>query len=131
MATQGSNVRTSYEFGWEMFNHHPHYSSDLAPSDFHLFLHVKKFLSGQRQSLQNDREAEMSIIMVLNPDVRFLRHRIQKLIPRYDKCVNSGVNMLKNSSKLAVSVPINLSIKLSFVSVNNLRETYFVDALCM
>ena len=40
------------------------------------------------------------------------------------------VNMLKNSSTVAVSVPINLSIKLGFVSVNGSRETYFVDALC-
>ena len=39
------------------------------------------------------------------------------------------VNMLKNSSTLAVSVPINLSIKLGFVSVNGQRETYFVDTL--
>jgi histone-lysine N-methyltransferase SETMAR len=31
------------EFGWEVFNHPP-YSPDLAPSDFHLFLHLKKFL---------------------------------------------------------------------------------------
>ena len=40
------------------------------------------------------------------------------------------VNMLKNSSILAVSVPINISIKLDFVSVNGPREAYFVDALC-
>ena len=38
------------------------------------------------------------------------------------------VNILKNSSTLAVSVPINLSIKLVFVSVNGPRETYFVVA---
>ena len=36
-------------------------------------------------------------------------------------------NMLKNSSTHAISVPINLSIKLDFVSVNSPRETYFVD----
>ena len=36
--------------------------------------------------------------------------------------------MLKNSSTLAVSVAINLSIKLRFVSINGPRETYFVDA---
>ena len=41
---------------------------------------------------------------------------------------NLEVNMLKNSSTLAVSVPINLSIKFDFVSVNGPRETYFVDA---
>ena len=34
------------------------------------------------------------------------------------------VNMLKNSSTLAVSVPINLSIKFGFVSVNGPGETY-------
>ena len=39
------------------------------------------------------------------------------------------VNMLRNSSTLAVSVPINLSIKLGFVPVNGPRESYFVDAL--
>ena len=38
--------------------------------------------------------------------------------------------MLKNSSILAVSVIIKLSTKLGFVSVNGLRETYFVDVLC-
>ena len=39
--------------------------------------------------------------------------------------------MLKNSSTLAVSVPINVSIKLDLVSVNGSRETYFVDALLL
>ena len=33
--------------GWEQFDHPP-YSPDLAPSDFHLFLHLKSFLAGQR-----------------------------------------------------------------------------------
>ena len=37
--------------------------------------------------------------------------------------------MLKNSSTLAVSAPIEVSIKLDFVSVNGSKETYFVDAL--
>jgi hypothetical protein len=36
-------------------------------------------------------------------------------------------NMLKNSWTLAVSVAINISMKLCFVSVNGPRETYFVD----
>ena len=38
------------------------------------------------------------------------------------------VNMLKNSSTLAVSVPINHSTKLGFVSVNGLWEAYFEEA---
>ncbi|GFV84432.1 histone-lysine N-methyltransferase SETMAR [Trichonephila clavipes] len=32
-------------FGWDVFDHPP-YSADLAPSDFHLFLHLKSFLAG-------------------------------------------------------------------------------------
>ena len=38
--------------------------------------------------------------------------------------------MLKNSSILAVTLPINFFIKFGFVSVNSPRENYFVDALC-
>ena len=40
------------------------------------------------------------------------------------------VNMLTNISTLAIPVPINLSIKLGFVSVNGPRDIYPVDALC-
>jgi transposase len=33
-------------FGWELFVHPP-YSPDLAPSDFHVFLHLKlSFMAG-------------------------------------------------------------------------------------
>ena len=39
------------------------------------------------------------------------------------------LNKMKNSSTFAVSVPINLYVKLGFVSVNGPGETYFVDAL--
>jgi hypothetical protein len=35
--------------------------------------------------------------------------------------------MLKNSSTLAVSVAINISMKLCFVSVNGPREFYLLD----
>jgi histone-lysine N-methyltransferase SETMAR len=34
-------------FGWEQFDHPP-YSPDLAPSDFHVLLHLKTFLGGRR-----------------------------------------------------------------------------------
>ena len=41
----------------------------------------------------------------------------------------SELIMLKHSSTLAVSVPLNLCIKLDFVSVNDSRNIDFVDAL--
>ena len=115
------------EFGCEVLNHYPSYTSDLAPSDFHLFLHLTKFLSGQRQSFQNDTEAEMSVTVVPIHCGRFLRHRIQTLVPRYDKCLDSGGEYVKHSSSLTVS--INVSIKFGFVCVNGPRETCFVYAL--
>jgi hypothetical protein len=33
------------KFGWEQFDYPP-YSPDLAPSDFHVFLHLKSFFGG-------------------------------------------------------------------------------------
>ena len=48
------------EFSWEVFNY-PTYSPDFEPSDFHLFLHLKNFLSGQCPHFQNDREGEMNV----------------------------------------------------------------------
>ena len=56
------------------------------------------------------------------PGGRLLRHRIQKLVPRDENISIPEVNMLKNSSTLAVSVPINVSIKLTSVPVNGTRK---------
>ena len=83
------------EFSWGVVNHHPPYSSDLVPSDFHLFLHLKIFLSGQCQRFQNDREAEMSVTVVPISGGRLPRHGIQKLVPQYDKYLYSGVEYVK------------------------------------
>ena len=52
-----------------------------------------------------------------------------ELVPGYDKWLISGGEYVENSSTLGVSVPINPSIKLTFVSVYGPRETYFVDSL--
>jgi histone-lysine N-methyltransferase SETMAR len=71
-------------FGWEQFNH-PHYSPDLAPSDFHLFLCLKKFLAGQH-FLNNDvKEAVKKLPS--SQEATFYKKGIHKLVPRYDKCL--------------------------------------------
>ena len=67
--------------------------------------------------------------LVLLPGGRLLRHRIQSWSHGLTNISVSVVHILKNSSALDVSVPINLSIKLGLVSVNDPRETYFVDTL--
>jgi hypothetical protein len=80
-------------FGWEQF-HHPPYSPDLVPSDFHVFLHLKTFLGGRR--LHEDNEVRDAInTWFASQAASFYDARIQKLVPRYDKCLNNGGNYVK------------------------------------
>ena len=75
-------------FGWEQFDRPP-YSPDLAPSDFHLFLHLKSFLAGRR--LHNDNEVkEVVTTCSASQAASFYDEGIQKLVQRYDKCLNNG-----------------------------------------
>ncbi|GFY09982.1 histone-lysine N-methyltransferase SETMAR [Trichonephila clavipes] len=77
------------EFGWVLFDRPP-YSPDLAPSDFHVFLHLKLLLSSG-EHMGNDEELKMSVTQWFHSQVaEFYDRGIQKLIPRYDKCLNSG-----------------------------------------
>ena len=90
MATHDSTINTT-PAGVQLGGvSHPPYTPDLVPGDFHLLLHLKKFLFGQNQRFQTDREAELSVTVVPIPGGRLLQHMIQKLVPRYDKCLNSG-----------------------------------------
>nr|XP_042912071.1 histone-lysine N-methyltransferase SETMAR-like [Parasteatoda tepidariorum] len=77
------------KFGSKLFDH-PSYSPDLAPSDFHVFLHLKKFLSsGER--FGNDEEPKMSVTRWFHSQAaEFYDSGMQKFIPRYDKCLISG-----------------------------------------
>ena len=73
-------------FRWEQFSHPP-YSPDLAPSDFHLFLHLKKFLAGQK--FESDDEIKGNVQQWLKSQAaEFFEAGILKLVPRYDKCLN-------------------------------------------
>jgi histone-lysine N-methyltransferase SETMAR len=72
----------------------PPYSQDLAPSDFHLFLHLKKFLAGQR--FNNDEDVKRAVQKWLSSRAAtFYDEGIQKLVSRYDKCLNNGVNYVE------------------------------------
>ena len=57
--TAGATQNLITTFGWEQFDHPP-YSPDLAPSDFHLFLHLKSFLAGRQF---HDDEVKEAITM--------------------------------------------------------------------
>ena len=79
-----------------MFKHHPPYSLDLAPSDFHLFLHLEKFLSSQRQHFQNVGEVEMNVTQWFQSQATDLYDTgIQNLVPRHDTVSIPEVNVEK------------------------------------
>ena len=63
------------------------YSLDLAPSDFHLFSLLKKFLAGQRFTCDDEvKAAEQQWFRSLTAD--FYHSGIAKLVLRWDKCLN-------------------------------------------
>lgn len=80
-------------FGWEQFDHPP-YSHDLAPSDYHLFLHLKTHLAGQRHT--DDEDVKTTVMQWLsNQAATFFDDGIQKLVPRCDKCLNINGNYVE------------------------------------
>jgi len=67
-------------FRWEQMDH-PLYSPDLAPRDFHLFLHLKKFLGGKR--FDNDIDLKDAVQKWLTLQVAaFYEEGIKKLVAR-------------------------------------------------
>jgi histone-lysine N-methyltransferase SETMAR len=77
-------------FGWEQIDHSS-YSPDLATSDFHVFMHLKKFLDGRR-FLEDDDVKEAANTWFSSQVASFYDAGIQKLVPRYDKCLDNGGN---------------------------------------
>jgi histone-lysine N-methyltransferase SETMAR len=80
-------------FSWEIFDH-PSYSTDLAPSDYHLFTKMKVWLSTQRFHTKEelvDRVKEW----LYNLSAPFFDEGLQKLLSRYDKCLNVVGNYME------------------------------------
>ncbi|KAJ4447515.1 hypothetical protein ANN_09522 [Periplaneta americana] len=62
---------------------------DLAPSDFHLFLHLKKFLGGQ--CFDGDDEVKTAVWEWFASQAgEFYNEGIKRLVPQLDKCLNNG-----------------------------------------
>jgi len=57
------------------------YSADLSPSDNHLFLHIKKFLAGQRLRCDQDTKHVLQD-WLKGLGANFYEEGIQKLVPR-------------------------------------------------
>ena len=73
---------------------YPPYSPDLAPSDIHLFLHLKKHLTGKKFDDDEVQEEVTTWFKVQAAD--FHDSEIQKLFQRLNKCLdNAGVYVEK------------------------------------
>jgi hypothetical protein len=77
---------------WELFDHPPH-SPDLAPSDYHLFTYLKNWLGSQHFNTNDLMEGVKMWLSSKAAD--FLNIGIQKLIPRYDKCITSSSDYIE------------------------------------
>jgi histone-lysine N-methyltransferase SETMAR len=68
----------------------PPYSPDFAPSDFHLFLHLKKHIAGKK--FDDDDEVQEEIMTWFKVQAAdFYDSAIQKLVPGLNTCLdNSG-----------------------------------------
>ncbi|GBL84136.1 Histone-lysine N-methyltransferase SETMAR [Araneus ventricosus] len=73
-------------FGWEILDH-PMYIPDLAPSDFHLFRHLKHHLGGNHYNADEDVKTAMTSWLT-EQAASFYEEGIQNLVVRYDKCLN-------------------------------------------
>lgn len=73
------------ELKYELLQHPP-YSPDLAPSDFWLFSHLKKFMRGKRFSSNEEVIAAVEAYFDSLPDSHF-RDGIHKLEDHWNKCI--------------------------------------------
>jgi len=86
---------------------YPAYSPDLAPSDFQLFPTSKEFLDSRHfKSDENVKDSFKEWLNVLAADV--YDEGIQKLITRYDRCLNVGGNCVEKYLRVCNNDILNL-----------------------
>jgi hypothetical protein len=84
-------------FNWELFDHPP-YSPDLAPSNYHLFTHLKNWV--ELQWFNSNEELMEGVKTWLGSQVvDIFDTSIQKLIPQYDKCLSSVTDYTEKQPK--------------------------------
>jgi len=80
-------------FNWEIFDHPP-CSPDLAPSDYHLFTKMKVWLATQRFHT-NEELMDGVNNWLHNLAAPFFDEGLQKLVSRYNKCLNVDGNYVE------------------------------------
>jgi len=73
---------------WDILDHPP-YSLDLAPNDFHLFLHPKEHLAGKK--FDDDVEVQEEVMTWFKRQAAdFYDSGIQKLVLRLSECLDNA-----------------------------------------
>jgi len=80
-------------FNWEIFDHPP-YSPGLPPSDYHLFTKMKVWLAPRRFHT-NEELMDGVNNWLHNLATPFFDEGLQKLVSRYDKCLNVDGNYVE------------------------------------
>jgi hypothetical protein len=78
---------------WEIFDH-PFYSLDLAPNGYHLFIKLKVW-SGTQRIHTNEVLMDGVNNWLHNLAATFFNEGLQKLVSRYDKCLNVDGNYVE------------------------------------
>jgi len=73
---------------WDISDHPP-YGPDLALSDSHLFLHLKKHLAGKKFDDDNEGQEEV-MTWFKGQAADFHDSGIQKLVSRLNKCLDNA-----------------------------------------
>jgi hypothetical protein len=84
-----AHITTAFleKFKWDILNHLP-YSLDLVPSDYHLFLRLKKHLAGKKVDGEEVQEEVLTWFKGQAAD--FYDLGIQKPVPRLKKCLDNA-----------------------------------------
>ena len=82
---------TIHDCGFELLSHPP-YSPDLAPSDFHLFRHLKESLHGR--AFEDDEDVTVAVNeWIEERDQNFFLEGIKTLEQRWETCVALRVKL--------------------------------------
>jgi hypothetical protein len=95
--TAARTLALQERINWEMFDYQP-YSLGLAPSDYHLFTHLQNWIGSQRFN-NNEELMRGAKIWLSSQAADFFDTGIQKLIPRYYKCLSSGGDCVEKELK--------------------------------
>ncbi|XP_076182868.1 histone-lysine N-methyltransferase SETMAR-like [Ptiloglossa arizonensis] len=96
--TQKNNGRKTKNFNWEL-PLHPPYSSDLAPSDYHLFGSMQHFLSGRNFNNSEDVKSALNEYFHSKSQKCF-ENRIRKLTETDDQYIKSKAYQVQKSGQL-------------------------------